>query len=169
MSEMKYEGNNQRTGEDQYEIRLQQFLRLLHRLPGDQEIQNNPHNNSKYLPISYMEMKLDELYFGLWETVGFQYHLTTSEVAGRVELRVFHPIAKVWITRAGVASAPLQEHNGATGNVKAKYDPTPLEKALPHLKAECIKNAARSLGKIFGRDLNRDYEDTYKPLLKVRV
>ncbi|MDX2001024.1 MAG: hypothetical protein SFW35_01200 [Chitinophagales bacterium] len=155
-------------GQEQYEIRLQQFLRILHRMPTDQEIQSNPQNNNKYLAISYMEMKLDELFFGLWETVDFQYHLTTSEVAGKIDLRVFHPIAKVWITRSGVASTPLQDPNATSGNLRTNFNPTPLEKALPHLKAECIKNAARSLGKLFGRDLNRDYEDTYKPLLKVR-
>lgn len=37
---------------------------------------------------------------------------------------------------------------------------------FPKLKAECLKNAAQSLGKIFGRDLNRKQKDTFNPLLK---
>ena len=31
------------------------------------------------------------------------------------------------------------------------------------LKAECLKNAAQSLGKIFGRDMDRKIVDDYRP------
>jgi hypothetical protein len=42
-----------------------------------------------------------------------------------------------------------------------------LDMGFPKLKAECLKNAANSLGKMFGRDLNRKKSDTFKGLLKV--
>ena len=38
-----------------------------------------------------------------------------------------------------------------------------LDMAFPKLKSECLKNAAQSLGKIFGRDLNRKNVDQYQP------
>jgi len=38
-----------------------------------------------------------------------------------------------------------------------------LDMAFPKLKSECLKNAAQSLGKIFGRDLNRKNADKYQP------
>ena len=38
-----------------------------------------------------------------------------------------------------------------------------MDLAFGKLKAECLKNAALSLGKVFGRDLNRKNKDTYKP------
>ena len=38
-----------------------------------------------------------------------------------------------------------------------------MDLAFGKLKAECLKNAALSLGKVFGRDLNRINKDTYKP------
>jgi hypothetical protein len=44
--------------------------------------------------------------------------------------------------------------NPKPSDVDAKIKNT-LVKDFPHLKAECIKNAAKSLGKYFGRDLNR--------------
>ncbi|MES1224826.1 MAG: hypothetical protein ABUT20_55560, partial [Bacteroidota bacterium] len=44
--------------------------------------------------------------------------------------------------------------------------PNALDLAFPKLKAECIKNAAQSLGKIFGRDINRKKRDVFKPALK---
>ena len=40
-----------------------------------------------------------------------------------------------------------------------------LEMDYPHLLADCIKSAAKSLGKAFGRDLNREFEDTYNAVL----
>ena len=43
-----------------------------------------------------------------------------------------------------------------------------LDMGFPKLKAECIKNAANSLGKLFGRDLNRKKSDIYQPLIKDR-
>ena len=36
-----------------------------------------------------------------------------------------------------------------------------MGKDHPHLLASCICNAARSLGKVFGRDINRKDEDNY--------
>lgn len=38
-----------------------------------------------------------------------------------------------------------------------------MDLAFGKLKAECLKNAALSLGKVFGRDLNRVNKDSYKP------
>ena len=38
-----------------------------------------------------------------------------------------------------------------------------LDLAAGKLKSECVKNAALSLGKIFGRDLNRQIQDVYQP------
>lgn len=37
---------------------------------------------------------------------------------------------------------------------------------FPKLKTECIKNAAQSLGNIFGRNLNRNFKDVFTPLVK---
>jgi hypothetical protein len=41
-----------------------------------------------------------------------------------------------------------------------------LDLGFPKLKAECIKNAAASLGRVFGRDINRKHRDVFKPALK---
>jgi hypothetical protein len=37
---------------------------------------------------------------------------------------------------------------------------------FPNLKSECIKNACKSLGKIFGRDLNRKDSDDFNGIIK---
>jgi len=149
------------------EVFISSFLSIP---PPKQDIAvNKMANNSMYLPISFVETKLDELFFGAWETVNFQYQVVANEIIGSIDLKVFHPVFHIWVTRTGCASVMIQmksERNGGDGditNVRNKITNT-LEKDFPHLKAECIKNAARSLGKAFGRDLNRKEVDFYEAL-----
>lgn len=124
---------------------------------------NEFQNNSLYIPISMIEDKLDEVFLGLWEVKDFKYQTVANEIIGSVQLRVFHPVYKTWIERTGAGAVMVQmksKNNGGDGsitNIDNKI-PNTLVKDFPHLKAECIKNAAKSLGKWFGRDLNRKEE-----------
>jgi hypothetical protein len=70
----------------------------------------------------------------------------------------------VWLTRTGSASAMIQQKQGSDiQDIGAKIKNT-LVKDFPHLKAECIKNAAKSLGDRFGRDLNRGIDNDLSKL-----
>lgn len=152
---------------------LSDFTRLLNTPPPQNEVKINKHaGNSKYLPISYVQMKLDELFFSLWETNNFSWQVVANEIVGKIELRVFHPIANVWITKTGSASVMIQQHTTKWENgQKIKLSPLPsdvdakikntLVKDFPHLSAACLTNATKSLGKAFGRDLNRTDVDMY--------
>lgn len=148
---------------------------------------NRMANNANYIPISFVETKLDEVFFGLWSIENFQSKIVANEIVGSIELKVFHPIAKVWLTRTGVGSVVIQQNTwelDSFGNPLLDKDnrkikapkPKPsdvdakilntLVKDFPHLKAECVKNAAKSLGVWFGRDLNRKDADFYESDLK---
>lgn len=145
--------------------RLQNVSKLLNKLPVKDSIKENPFaNKSQYIPISFVEMQLDEVFFGLWQTRNFKSKVVVNEIIGELELGVFHPIANEWIWRTGVASTPIQVQSGQQLSPENKIKNT-LVKDYPHMKAECLKNAARSLGKYFGRDLNRKFEDQYTPLI----
>jgi hypothetical protein len=126
-------------------------------------------NNSSYLPISFVENKLDEIFFGAWQLKEFRYQVVANEVIGSLQLCIFHPILQIWIERTGCAAVMIQQvskDKGGSGDITDIRDKikNTLEKDFPHLKAECLKNAARSLGKIFGRDLNRKEIDSYNPI-----
>jgi len=153
-------------------IKAQNFLKYLHKQPDKKDVRvNKMAGSSRYLPISFLEMQLDELTFGLWETKNFTYMTIANEIVGSIELRYFHPTFKEWLTRTGAGAVPIQmksKEKGGTGDVtdvKNKYI-NALVKDFPHLKAECFRNACISLGKSFGRDLNREFEDYYDPLIK---
>lgn len=155
---------------------LEKFLVRLNKEPNPSEIAKTPDGKANDLPISYVEMTLDELYFGLWSTRNFTTKLISNEVVGELELEVIHPITQKPIVRTGSAAIQIMvdkvpdELSGQTRNQWAldpsNKKPNALDMAYPKLKAECTKNAAKTLGKIFGRDLNRrERVDTYKPAI----
>jgi hypothetical protein len=157
---------------------LEKFLTRLNQEPNPKEIFKTPDGKASDLPISYVEMTLDELYYGLWAVRNFKANLIANEVVGELELEVFHPVTQTWITRTGAACIQImvdavpdsikdnrQQKNQWALNPDNKKS-NALDMAYPKLKTECIKNAAKTLGKIFGRDLNRKEKvDTYKPAI----
>jgi hypothetical protein len=160
--------------------KLQGFQKqFLQNDPSNKEIRKNEFaNNSMYLPISFMEMTLDEIFFGLWQTKNFTSRTVANEEVGSLELWYFHPVAQTWLCRVGAAAVMIQyeaEYEGeGKDRKKIKTNITDISKKItntltkdyPHLKAECFRNACLSIGKTFGRDLNRKFDDEYNPVIK---
>ena len=165
---IKTNGSLEKTFLKEERQRAQNFQKKLNGEPDKNEVRENPYaNKAKYLPISFVEMQLDEMFFGLWQTKDFTHQIVVNEVVGSIQLGVFHPVLKEWIWRTGAGATPIQMSRGAGITEVEKKIHNTLVKDFPHLKAECLKNAARSLGKLFGRDLNRKFEDKYTPVLKM--
>jgi len=120
-------------------------------------------NNQKYVSISNIEKLLDTLFgpFG-WQTRNFQTWTTVNEVCGSIELWVRNPDNGEWITRTGLGAVMIQmKANSQVLDVSSKIA-NAMEKMAPKLKADCTRNAAKSLGKVFGRDLGRKDSDVEK-------
>jgi len=156
---------------------IQSFTGRMAKQPKKSQIKINEFaGNSRYLPIGHLEAMLDEYFFGLWQTKDFRYQMVANEIVGSIELSVYHPAAKIWITRTGAAAVMIQfeAKKDDKGN-KIKSDImdyrgkilNTLVKDFPHLKASCLSNAVKSLGKVFGRDLNRKEDAAYNPMLKM--
>jgi len=147
-----------------YDEATEKLVFRLNQDPSERVVKRNPHaGNSLYIPISEVEMTLDKMFQGLWQTRNFSHQVVTNEIVGSLELGVYHPHLREWIWRTGTASVMIQQKRGSEiTDIGAKIKNT-LVKDFPHLKTECVKNAARSLGKLFGRDLNRDDESPYMP------
>lgn len=166
----------QLTAENDFRVKLQNFVKLLSTVPNRTELQKTPDGKAFYLPIDFVETSLDELFYGLWETKNFEWKAIANEITASITLRVFHPTAKVWIERIGTASIAImvdKAPDGLMGQDKNRWaldignkKPNALDMGLPKLKTDCIKNASLSLGNAFGRNLNRKFIDTYKPLTK---
>lgn len=145
---------------------LEAFLNGLQKEPNAKEIKVNKYaGNSRYLPITHLEMQLDEYFFGLWTVENVKWERIANEVCVSLDLKVFHPIAKTWITRSGVGAAMIQfSKDSDMMDMNNKIKNT-LVKDFPHAKAQAFRNAAQSLGKLFGRDLNREEPANYEPIV----
>lgn len=134
--------------------------------PDKNFIEKTPDSRAETLVISYIETKLDELYSGLWSTSNFEYKQIQNEMVGSLLLKVFHPRCGVWIERIGAASIQIMVDKAPDSANKNQWaldinnkKANALYMGFGKLKAECLKNAAKSLGNIFGRDLNRKKSD----------
>lgn len=161
-------------------ILTQNFIQRLNKANPTSGVDSTADGKAKTLFISHVEMTLDEYFFGLWSTENYKWSVIQNEVVGSLDLVVCHPVNGMMIRRIGAASIIIQvdkvpeglkgkERNEWALNASNKKS-NALDMGFPKLKAECLKNAAQSLGKIFGRDLNRDKKvgqsDTFNPLIK---
>lgn len=164
------------TNDRDLRLQIQEFQRRLNAEPEVSELDRTPDGKAKTLPISFIEMTLDELYLGHWGTQKFTSKVIANEVCGELELWVIHPITGKEIIRAGAAGIIIQVDKapeGMSNQERNEWALNPsnkksnaLDMGYPKLKAECTKNAAQSLGKIFGRDLNRKKADVFQPAYK---
>ena len=145
---------------------LQNFTGLINREPLPLEIKVNEFaNNSLYIPISIQQTKLDILFAGLWETRNFKWERMANEIVGSIELRVFHPILKEWITKIGTAAVQIRLKSGSKAYELDNKITNALVMDFPHLEASTLNNACQKLGKWFGRDVNRKHKGDYNPLM----
>jgi hypothetical protein len=143
---------------------IEAFQMLLNQNPEQSDVRvNSQANNAEYVPIFVIERELDSLYNGLWKTSNFRWEVIANEVVGSILLEVFHPTAKTWISREGCASTMILTQKEKPATVEFKIKNT-LVKDFPHMKAECLKNAAKSLGVRFGRNLNRGKTEDFQYL-----
>jgi len=148
-------------------VKVEKMNLLFNREP-EKEFVKNFKGKFDYLPISHVETKLDELFFGQWSTNNFKYQQICNEIVGDIELTVTHPLTGKDITRSGSASIVIMQDSGAS---LSSFTDTKKKNALimgfPKLNTECLKNAAKSIGKALGRDLNRKISDDYSPMIPV--
>lgn len=153
--------------EQNTKVLLQEFQRRLNVEPDAREFEPTPDGKARTLPISFVQMTLDELFLGLWESHSFTYSQIFNEVVGSIVLEVTHPITGCKIRRTGAASVIImQDKDAQIAEFNMTKKKNALDLAFPKLRAECEKSAAQTLGKIFGRDINRKKVDTFKPALK---
>jgi len=151
---------------EKLKILLQNFAQKLNAEPNPIEFEKTPDGRASYLPISFIEMTLDEIFLGQWEVSDVSYQQIFNEVVGTGILTVIHPITGRAIRRAGFGAVVItQDKDAAIADFNITKKKNALDLTFPKLKAEIVKNAASSLGKVFGRDINRKQKDVFKPNL----
>lgn len=150
--------------EDEFKLKMERFLKSLENPP--RHVKKDTLRGFEYIGISEIEVLLDTMFFGLWQTEITQMLVVGNEIVMNGKLGIFHPIAKEWIWRAGSGSAMIRQTKGAViSDIDAKIK-NGVEMDAPHAKASMVKNAAMSFGNMFGRNLRRKEEDVarYTPI-----
>lgn len=157
----------------EFKSKLMEFVNALNVEPDkEKEVKIRKHDKVKYVPIEVVEAKLNQYFSGLWQTFNFKYQVIVNELVGDLELAIYHPVAGVWLRRSGTGAVLIQQRaeyevDDKGNKVKKSTDvldvsrkiSNTLEKDMGHLKADCIKNAAKSLGISFGANILRDVEN----------
>lgn len=150
--------------EDEFKLKMEHFLKSLENPP--RNVKTDKLRGVVYIGISEIEVQLDTLFLGQWQTEITQCLIVGNEIVMNVKLGVLHPITKEWIWRAGSGSAMIRQSSGAKiSDIDSKIK-NGVEMDAPHAKVSAIKNAALSLGNVFGRNLRRKKEDVsqYVPI-----
>jgi len=135
---------------------LDSVFSILSTHPPEVRVNKNA-NNSLYVPISVTEELLDFLFPGCWSFEFRKTELIANEVCTDGELVITAPGYNRRLWGCGAAMMLMQKDSAIT-DLDKKIKNT-LVKDYPHAKAEALRNAAKSLGPIFGRALNRKNED----------
>lgn len=151
---------------------LENFTKLVNTPPPASSIQKTPDGKAETMGISFVETKLDEIYLRQWGTEDVHVVQVANEILVYLTLWVIDPLTKLKITRVGFAAVQITT-DACPDNIKSDYKaknawsldmqnkkPNAMYLAFPKARSMAIKNAAVTLGKTFGRDLNRKFEDS---------
>jgi len=157
------------SGQFNLPVALEQFNNLLNEKPPKEVIQTREVGNGRnkrviqYLPIDYVQKRLITI-FGGYQTLNFRTQTIMNEVVGAVDLVVFHPVFKKFMTHQGAAAVMIQQWSGAKPDEVEKKYHNALEGGYPHLLSDCIVNAAKKWGDTFGGYFNRKHAFEYQPV-----
>lgn len=138
---------------------------LLNQEPKKEWIKDHPiAKNVKYLPIERVEWLLTNIFIK-WRPEVLREGILANSAYCTVRLHYKDPITGEWDWVDGVGAAPLQTDKGAGATDWTQIKSDAVMKGLPAAKSFAIKDAAETLGKLFGKDLNRKDDIGYGTLI----
>ena len=110
--------------------------------------------NAKFLTIGQIEWLLTEI-FQQWRIEVINYTPLFNAVSCHVRLHYYYPPTGEWMYQDGVGAWDVEVKKGSSAAEMQNINHKAIAKALPASKSVAIKDAAHHIGKLFGRDLNR--------------
>lgn len=122
--------------------------------PPSKIVKQHPYGKFDYLPITAVERLLDGLFDG-WNAEILREGSVVNGFYTVVRLRAKIPNSDKVMVSDGIGFAEFQTSKGAAPTDFTQLMPSAGVMAIPRAKAEAIKNAAKSFGNLFGRNLTR--------------
>jgi hypothetical protein len=117
----------------------------------------------KFMPIERVEWLLTVLFLR-WRVEIIDSKLVANSVQVTIRLHYFDHALGEWNWTDGIGAQPLQIDSGSGAIEFNKMKSSAVQMAAPAAKSYAIKDAAETLGKIFGKDMNRAEVISYEPL-----
>jgi hypothetical protein len=138
---------------------------LLNQAPAPAWVRDHPTaKDVKYIPIGIIEWLLTYLFVN-WHVEIRETKLIANSVAITIRLFFRDPVTGEERWTDGVGAAPLQVNKGELASDFDKIKAASVMIAAPMAKTYAIKDAAETLGKLFGKDLNRKEDMGYDQFL----
>lgn len=143
--------NEPKTGKQQ-----DQLNELLNQPPMNNWLKDHPTAKSvKYIPVERIEWLLTQI-FQKWIVEIIDYKIIANAVAVSVRLWYKNPLNGEWLYQDGGGAQVLQTKAGSGAVDFNNLNSNAVQLAFPAAISFAEKNAAAKIGKLFGRDLNRD-------------
>lgn len=123
--------------------------------PKDWVKTNKYANDSKYMPIGRIESLLDSI-FQDWQVEIKSVSQLAQSICAIVRLHYKDPITNEWRYHDGVGATPLKTDKGFTAADLAHIKSDAVQTGAPSAISYAIKDAAKHLGNLFGKSLNRE-------------
>lgn len=108
-----------------------------------------------YLPIDKVKFLLTRI-FGVFHNYEIlRYSTELNSFVAVVRLNYCIPGTNIWLSQDGIGAVPVQVQKGQSAANLAAILSTAGQKGLPAAVSFAVSNAAEQLGKIFGKDLNK--------------
>ena len=138
---------------------------LLNQDPPKKWIKEHPiAKGVRYLPIDKVEYLLTKI-FVEWYVEVKESKLLANSILTIIRLYYRNPVTGEICWTEGVGAAALQVNAGEKASDFDKLKFNAVEISAPKSKTQAIKDAAETLGKIFGKDLNRRDVLSYDDLI----
>lgn len=147
---------------------------LLNAEPRKEWVVNHPNLKDKkgkpwqYLPIDKVELMLTRI-FGLWQREIIKVDLHANSMVATVRLHYWHPSRNQFFFQDGVGAAPIQVEKDQSPMNFNYIKSAGVQMSAPSAASYALSNAASMLGRVFGRDLNKDAVSIYDPTFKTEA
>lgn len=141
---------------DKLEIRKNQELNMILNADPKQEwVKSHPIiTGYKYIPVERQEY-LMTMIFGKWKIEVKNAQLIANSVVVTVRVHYLDPVTGDWDYTDGIGASAIQIDKGEGVIDFSKMKKSAIEMGAPLAKTNAFKDAVETLGKIFGKDLNR--------------
>jgi hypothetical protein len=132
------------------------FKALMNQPPPDKWLKKNKFaKDALYLPIDKVEYLMDKI-FRRWRVEVLHVGHAFNGVHVTIRLHYLNPVTGEWESQDGVGADEMQVKAGTSPADLANINRSALAMSIPKAKSEAIKDASHHIGRIFGRDLNRE-------------